>query len=251
MSHIHLPDGVLPVGWWLLGFVATAIILCLAIKNLERADVQQKIPYLGVAAALMLITMSIPLGFLPMHINLTVLMGILVGPALGFIAVFIVNLFLSFLGHGGITSVGLNTLILGLEVGIGAFLFQRLKRQLKPVLAAGTVTVITLLLSTTVMFGVIGLSSAGWQYALPHAHHTHDGDVHYVGCCPHHETVAVDSHQQHSAEDFTVRLAQVSFFNTTGISALLIILFIGITLEVLVTTLLVKFFQKVKPNLLP
>lgn len=161
MSHIHIPDGVLPVSWWLIGFLVTAIFLFLAIKNIEKSDVQQKIPYLGVVAALMLITMSIPLGFLPFHINLTVLMGILVGPALGFIAVFIVNLFLSFMGHGGITSVGINTLILGLEVSLGAVLFQLVKRRLNTVFSAGTVTLITLLISTLCMVGVVGLSQSG------------------------------------------------------------------------------------------
>ncbi len=265
MSHIHIPDGVLPLSWWGIGYLIAGFFLILAIRKLEKEDLRKKIPYLGVVSAIMLITMSIPLGIVPFHINLTVLMGVLSGPVLGYIAVFIVNLFLSFLGHGGITTVGLNTLILGLEVVIGSLMFSALKRRIKAIPAIAVVTAITLIISTCAMLGVVGLSQSGWEYALPHDHHEH-GAEHLADDHSEHDHLA-NSHLEeehlgedhlHSANDETFlgladlrdSLSHVSFLGMTGFGAVLLILLIGIGLEVLVTILLARFFLKVKPELL-
>ncbi len=61
------------------------------------------------------------------HINLSIIAGILLGPALAFISVFIVDLIISMFGHGGITVVGLNTIVIGAEAVLGYYLFQLLR----------------------------------------------------------------------------------------------------------------------------
>lgn len=236
MSHIHIPDGVLPVSWWLIGYVFTGIFLFLAIRKIQAGDVKKKVPYIGVVCALMLITMSVPLGFLPFHINLTVLTGILAGPAMGFIAVFIVNLFLSFLGHGGITVVGVNTLILGIEVFMGAALFQLLRKRIKDIPAVVIATVFALLISTVMMAGIVGMSQVGWQYAMPH-HHQADEQVESA----HHDTAKTP---------LATTVTEVSVFKISGLVALVLILCIGIALEALVTVFMVRFFKKVRPDLI-
>ena len=43
----------------------------------------------------------------------------MLGPALSFVSVFVVNLILALLGHGGITAVGINTLTIGIEAALG------------------------------------------------------------------------------------------------------------------------------------
>lgn len=289
MSHIHIPDGVLPVSWWIIGYVITAIFLLLTIRRLETGDLKKKIPYLGVVCALMLITMSVPLGFLPFHINLTVLTGILAGPGLGFVAVFIVNLFLSFLGHGGITVVGVNTLILGVEVFMGSTLFRLLRKRVNDVPAVAFATVFALLVSTVAMTGIVGLSQIGWQYAMPHHHGAEAEVVHPVGeqvttgqtgsgegstqskdelgaaestAAPIAESVALEgaehsgaseaaSSAQHQGKDaFAAALLEVSLFKISGLFAIAIILCLGIALEALVTVLMIRFFKQVRPDLL-
>lgn len=244
MSHIHIPDGVLPVGWWLVGYVLTALILMIAIRKIERGDVQKKVPFLGVVSALMLITMSVPIGALPFHINLTVLTGIIAGPWLGFIALFIVNLLLAFMGHGGLTVVGVNTLILGVELCVGWGIFHFLRKRIHDLPAIGVATVVALLISTVSMIGVVGLTQAGWEYALPHQHE-------------HEEHLAVgiqdgieESTEQSGEESFGEILSEISFLNISGLVAIGLILLIGIGLEVLVTVLMVRFFKLVRPDLI-
>lgn len=159
MSHIHLPDGVIPVFWWVSGYIITAVVLTVAFSRTKSSEMRKKIPLLGIVAALMLIGQSVPLGFIPFHLNLSVLGGIALGPWLGFIAVFIANLFLAFLGHGGITVVGLNTLVVGSEAVLGYLLFNTFRRYIPSfAVAAAITTVIALLFSVSLMVGVVALS---------------------------------------------------------------------------------------------
>lgn len=285
MSHIHIPDGVLPIGWWLVGYLVAIGILVIALQKLEKRDLRKRVPYLGVISALMLITMSVPVGVLPFHINLTILTGVLAGPWLGYVSVFMVNFILSFLGHGGITVVGINTLILGSEVFIGWGIFRLLRRWVKELPAVGVGTVLALLISTTLMMGVVGFSQLDWGYALPHEDHEHsereeihlvdgnepaimeDEHIHenkHVGEVDQSEeaaghipigeelTTVSEGHSNQGGEvtSFKDKLAEVSFFKLSGLGALLAILIIGIGLEVMVTVLMVSFFKKVRPDLL-
>ena len=113
MTHMHIPDGVLPVWLWVLGFFIMSLIMGFSLYRLRAMDMKMKIPLLGTLSAAMLVAMSLEIVPLAYHINLTVVTGILLGPALGFIAAFIANIMLALIGHGGITVIGLNTLLLG------------------------------------------------------------------------------------------------------------------------------------------
>ncbi len=158
MSHLHIPDGVLAPMWLLGGFGATAVVLFFATAWLKGEGGQRRLPRLGVVTAFMLLAMSIPLGFLPAHLNLTVLAGMLLGPWLGVMAVFVANLFLALVGHGGLSVLGLNTMVLGSEVVVGYYLFRLLRSRIHLVGAAALATCLTLTLSLGLMFGVVALS---------------------------------------------------------------------------------------------
>ncbi len=158
MSHLHIPDGVIPVVWLVIGYLLTGIILALALRRVRRDEASQRLPRLGIVAALMLVGMSVEIGIIGYHVNLSVLAGILLGPWLGFIAAFIVNLILALFGHGGITVVGLNTLIIGSETMIGGALFRALQKRLSVQWAAAIAVVVTLAISTTLMIGIIALT---------------------------------------------------------------------------------------------
>ncbi len=58
MSHIHIPDGVLPAWLWISGWVLTLGIVFIAGRLSERSDVRRKVPLLAVVSALMLVAMS-------------------------------------------------------------------------------------------------------------------------------------------------------------------------------------------------
>ncbi len=158
MSHLHIPDGVIPFVWLALGFLLTAIILGIALWRANKDEAASLLPRLGVVAALMLVAMSIEIGVIGYHVNLAVLAGILLGPWLGFIAAFLVNLILALFGHGGITVVGINSLIIGSETMLGWALFRILRRRLEPRWAAALTTVITLFVSTSLMIGIVALT---------------------------------------------------------------------------------------------
>ncbi len=158
MSHLHIPDGVIPVFWLILGYLITAAVLAVALRRVRGGDAASRLPRLGVVAALMLLGMSVEIGIIGYHINLTVLAGIMLGPWLGFIAAFLVNLILALFGHGGITVVGINSLIVGSETIMGWGLFRGLRTRLDARWAAAAATVVTLALSTTLMIGIVALT---------------------------------------------------------------------------------------------
>lgn len=164
MSHLHIPDGVLPL--WLAGsgWLLLAILLLLALRRLGKEDRGRRLPLLGVMSAVMLIGMSTEIVPIAYHTNLSVLAGIVLGPALGLVAAFIVNLMLALFGHGGITVVGLNALVLGFEAALGHYLFRGVwsllsRRQRSPAIAAGIATVLALLASSSLMVAIVGLSN--------------------------------------------------------------------------------------------
>src|SRR5581483_11053127 len=150
MSHIHIPDGVLPLWLVLVGWIATAVIISLCVRRVREIELARKLPLIGIVSALMIVGMSleiVPIGY---HINMTVIAGIILGPALGFLSAFMVDLILAMFGHGGITVVGLNTLILGSET----------------VLATALGTIFTLIISTSLMIGVVYVSQVNPERAL-------------------------------------------------------------------------------------
>lgn len=164
MTHIHIPDGVLPAWLWVGGWLLTLAIVFAAGKLSARDRVRRKVPLLGIVAALMLVAMSSEIVPIAYHVNLTVLGGILLGPVLSVIAAFIVEVVLAMLGHGGVTVLGLNTLIIAAEMALGWLFFRSLVRLLgrdRAGWSAGIATVITLAITTTLLVGVVWLAGTG------------------------------------------------------------------------------------------
>ena len=158
MSHIHIPDGVLPVWLWGLGWVVALAAVTVAGLVAGRTDARRKVPLLGVIAAVMLVAMSSEIVPIAYHLNFTVAAGILLGPVLSVIAAFIVQVVLAMLGHGGVTVIGLNALMVGTEMVVGWTLFHlfvRLFSRARAGLASGTATVLTLALTTTLLVGIV------------------------------------------------------------------------------------------------
>lgn len=258
MSHIHVPDGVIPIQWSALCYVLIAAFLLLAFKRIQRQEIQKKVPFIGVLAALMLLTMSIPLGFMPFHLNMAVLVGIIAGPSLGFITVFVVNMLLGFLGHGGITVAGVNTLIIGSEVVMGSLIFRQLNKRVGPVPSAGVSTFLSLVISTVLMVGIVAATTGQLTAILPHSHQTYGADIEQHGeefaadvADEHHDQVHnAHTHDHTYKEEFEENLQKTRFLFFSGWGAFSAVLIIGISLEALVTGLVVSFFLKVRPDMI-
>ncbi|MDP2210521.1 MAG: energy-coupling factor ABC transporter permease [Candidatus Aquicultor sp.] len=225
MSHIHLPDGVIPVFWWIIGYLLTAAMLGLAISRTKSTEARRKVPLLGIIAAVMLIGQSIPLGFIPFHLGLAVLAGIILGPWLGFMAAFISNMFLALIGHGGITVVGLNTVVVGSEVIIGYLLYNILRRvTVRPVLPVVLATALTLIVTIAFMVGVVAIAQVNPVLVL-----TGEG----AGAIR--DSVVVDSPVAISLRRFVAIIVPIAA--------------IGIAIEAFVTGLIVRFILGVRPEI--
>lgn len=165
MTHIHIPDGVLPFWLWAGAWALAVGVLWSAERFLPQPERARRLPLLGAAAALVLVAMSVEVVPIAYHINLTVIAGVLVGPALGAVAAFVVSVILALLGHGGITVAGLNTLLLGTEIALGGIVFRALARALKRrrVFAAGFVAVVlTLAVTSAMLVGIVWLAGPQW-----------------------------------------------------------------------------------------
>ncbi|MBE0417932.1 MAG: energy-coupling factor ABC transporter permease [Coriobacteriia bacterium] len=164
MSHIHIPDGVLPLWLWVAGWIAAIVVVTVAGRIASRSEARRKVPLIGVVAALMIVAMSSEIVPLAYHVNLSVIGGILLAPALSAITAFIVVLVLAMLGHGGVTVLGLNAIVIGAEMVIGWALFHAVLRALgrsRAAIGAGVATVFTLAITTTLVVGIVWLGGAG------------------------------------------------------------------------------------------
>ena len=120
MSHLHIPDGVLPWMVWAPAWLLALVVLGLSAWASRHAAPRQ-IAYRGTLGALVLaaMTLTLPLGPLEYHLSLLGVLGVLAGPAGAFEALFIVSAILAFAGHGGLTVIGLNALVLGAGAAVG------------------------------------------------------------------------------------------------------------------------------------
>ena len=100
MSHIHLPDGILPVWLWVGGFIVAILIGFVLFHFIRKDSLAKRLPLLGMMAAAMVLGASVEIVPIAYHVNLTVISGILLGPSLIFLATFVVNIILALLTWG-------------------------------------------------------------------------------------------------------------------------------------------------------
>jgi len=166
--HLHLPDGVLPLWLWIAGYILTVGFLLSFLPYLKKH--KEKFPLIGLLIALLLLIMSIPLG-LPVHLNLMILVGLSVGPIYSLWIAFLVNLILATFGHGGLTVVGLNTLLLWGQALMGIFLFTLFKKIKNHFLRTSLAAFLSLIISYGFLIGLIKLAQINPSNFLPHYHH--------------------------------------------------------------------------------
>lgn len=225
MSHIHLPDGALPGGVVLFGLLGTCALLVLATRQIRRNELLEYMPRMAFVSAILLIVMSVPLGALPIHANLGVLAGVMLGPWLAIFSAFTVNLFLAFIGHGTTAMVGINTLVLAAEMIIGFLLVRYLVRIFSRHWAGAVAVVLTLALTGTMVFW--GLNNLGVDIEAM-VHHDHTGE----------HAAAEDSHQHESGAWWALPL--------------MVLLFVApsVAVETVLTFLVIRLLARVRPQLI-
>lgn len=226
MSHIHLPDGILPVWLWLSGYALTALVISVLWRGGKATAEPRRFALLGIFGAMMILVMMIEIPPFSYHFNLSVVTGIILGPQLAVLVALVVNLILSLIGHGGITVVGLNTLVLSVEMLAGYYVFRLLCRVRGSLSAcAFLATVIGLALGAGVAFGIIALGTPAINHVLQTA------------------SLAPGEELPPGVEGAHLNLARLAVL-MFGIGA------IGWILEGIVSSAILRYIQKVYPELI-
>lgn len=234
MSHLHIPDGVLP-GWLVMaGWILTALILAFSIYRTRSTELKRKIPLIGIISALMIVCMTVPIIPPLYHINLSVIAGIILGPAVAFISIFIVDLIIAMFGHGGITVVGLNTVVIGAEAFIGFYLFQLfliLAGRDSIMWSSGLAAVLSLALSTSILIGIIYVSQINPEIVIGIEEGHPSEDV-----------------QEQNIQEIPNELERINIKSFA--KSILILLGIGWIVEGIITAFVVKYVSRVRPDLI-
>lgn len=165
MAHIHLEDGALSPAWVLFWWAVAAALIALALMSMKREAVSVRKLTIGamcaaVGIAVFLVTIPV---FGGVHLNLTPLIGILAGPAVGGVAALIINLFSAAVGHGGWGMIGVNTVVNIAEVFLGYYAYRTLRVKLKADRFWSGFSAATLALVATAIVVVVVISVAGIQ----------------------------------------------------------------------------------------
>jgi cobalt/nickel transport system permease protein len=165
MAHIHLEDGALSPAWVLFWWAVAAAIIAFTLLWMRREPASVKRLTIGAMCAAVGIAafmVTIPV-FGGIHLNLTPLIGILAGPAVGGIAVLVMNLFSAAVGHGGWGVIGVNVVINLIEVLIGYYAYRTVRVSLRAGRFTSGFSATTLALVISAVIVVVIIAVAGVQ----------------------------------------------------------------------------------------
>lgn len=162
MAHIHLEDGSFSLfwvlAWWIIALCLIGIALFLLRSKYKPDPKKITIAAFVTAAAFAIFQVQVPLAG-GVHMNLTPLIGILTGPFIGTLIVFIVNILSAAIGHGGWGLVGANVLVNFSEVLVAWLAFRGMKKITTDLFSrAGVATFAGLFAGNLVMIAVILIS---------------------------------------------------------------------------------------------
>jgi cobalt/nickel transport system permease protein len=162
MAHIHLEDGSFSLFWVIVWWTAAIILMGISLYLLrsgKKTDSRKiTIAAFCTAAAFAIFQVSIPV-FGGVHLNLTPLIGILTGPAIGSLVVLIINILSAAIGHGGWSMIGANTLVNIAEVVVAYATWRVLKTFIPDLFPrAGIATIAGLLCGNIAMILIIIIS---------------------------------------------------------------------------------------------
>jgi cobalt/nickel transport system permease protein len=119
---VHISDGVLDPWLWESGWAITAVILAYALSKMRTDDV----PKLSVITAAVFVASLIHMQVGPtsVHFILNGFAGVMLG-ILAFPCIFVALVLQCFLfGHGGVTTIGVNTVNMGVPALIAYLIFK-------------------------------------------------------------------------------------------------------------------------------
>ncbi|MBI5450197.1 MAG: cobalt transporter CbiM [Gammaproteobacteria bacterium] len=114
---MHISEGILPLSVWASGYAVAVTVAAVSMRNMDM----EEIPKISVLTAVFFIAslIKVPLGPASIHLILNGLLGVILGRR-AFIAIMLgIILQAIIFGHGGITVIGINTLMMGTGALVG------------------------------------------------------------------------------------------------------------------------------------
>jgi cobalt/nickel transport system permease protein len=162
MAHIHLEDGAFTPAWTIFWNLVAAGMIAAVLISLRKHPISPRrlaIAAMCASVGFAIFQIEIPL-FGGVHLNLTPLIGILAGPALGSISILMINVFSAAVGHGGWGMIGANTIVNMVEVVLGyyGFRFMRTRLRRDRFVSALGATVLALTVSALMIVLIVTIS---------------------------------------------------------------------------------------------
>ena len=156
---MHISDGVLPTWVLIAGWILAALLLIasVSLSKREMSNINEKVPQVAVVTAALFVAcmFKIPMPPTSLHLMLAGLAGILLGP-LAFVCIFISLLLQAILlQFGGVTVLGVNTLLMGIPAIVGWILFKYLSKIKLPIAISGALTSVIAVTVTTIILGIV------------------------------------------------------------------------------------------------
>jgi cobalt/nickel transport system permease protein len=159
---VHISEGILPTAVWAGGHALGGSVVAFTLGRFDDRD----IPRVGVLTSLFFVVslIHVPFGVGSAHFQLTALLGIVLGrlawPA-ALVALFLQAILFS---HGALTSLGVNTVIMGAGATVSFLVFRGLRGRdgtsRRAAIAAFVATLIGFLGSSAVYFTAMSLGSS-------------------------------------------------------------------------------------------
>ncbi|WNY28242.1 Cobalt transport protein CbiM [Methanimicrococcus stummii] len=156
---MHISEGVLPV--WILaaGWVLTIIIMAASIKWSRKiyGNIFEKVPMIAVVTAAFFVACLFKIAIPPtsLHLILSGLVGILLGP-LAFVCIFIGLLLQALLfQNGGITVLGVNSFVMGAPAILAWLVFRQLSKKTNTGISAGFASALSIFVSSILLAVVL------------------------------------------------------------------------------------------------
>ena len=119
---MHISDGVLPAPIWVSGYVISVAIITVITKKMRPEDIPKTAIMTSVFFVASLI--HVPIGPTSVHLILNGLLGMILGP-LAFVSIFLGLILQALLfQHGGITTIGVNSVMMGLPALLAYRIFD-------------------------------------------------------------------------------------------------------------------------------
>lgn len=135
---MHISDGILEPRWILFWFAITAVFIALGLRIINKRIKEDPVylPRISLVGAVVFVIsvwhIPVPVTGSSSHPVGTPLAAVIIGPLAAVVISAIAIFFQTFVGHGGLTTVGANTFSMGIVGAFGGYFVYRMLKNISP-----------------------------------------------------------------------------------------------------------------------